>query len=212
MSIELRPPDYLIPRGERRTAIWARPELLRGEENVLANPLVDLANRRILDDFTPHHDAVIFSLCTATRPYYKSRKWKEFIRRYSDRADLVICSNGGVIPIEYSHCWPFMDYDAARDKKGTFDAQYGDVLAGRITAFLDRFKYRQVLHVFLSHTRNAKLVRDHDIPGMILPSEGVQEELEGARRAPGGYAFQIQPYSFPGILNEVDRHLGPRRV
>lgn len=62
--------DLLIPREQ-----WVAAEDIQGDEiKTLHSPIVERAFKRILELHKPKHKVALVSLCTATRPYSKSRK------------------------------------------------------------------------------------------------------------------------------------------
>lgn len=144
--------NFLISQKEE-----VSKERITGDEVVLKEPIFELAFKRILKRFKPRSKIALFSLCTSTRPYSKSYKWNLLIKKFGKEVDLVICSNGGIIPIEYQYCYPFMQYDAphlkAKNQK-EIDKLYVDTMVRRMKLFLSKFKYDLVLLNFLSSQRN----------------------------------------------------------
>lgn len=212
--ISFAPRYQLVPRNVVETSPWARPELLKGEARVLSNPLIEQANQAILDQFQPQHPAVIFSLCSATRPYYRSPKWKMFLAEFGSSADLVICSNGGVIPMQYAHCWPFMEYDARR-VNARHDAEYKDMVVARITTFLARFPYRTIIHVYTPSSRNRAAILANGIPGTLFPSAPVQAAIREEWFERGNMRYKLHPHTYPALIEEVRealRHPTPQRT
>ena len=132
---------------------WVAPEQIHGtDETILNSPVMVKAQERILEDFTPKNSIALVSLCTTTRPYSKSRKWKKFKSEFD--VDLIISSNGGVIPIEYENCYPFLNYDAHGED------HYDDLYRLYITRNLVRFfclkKYKYIIFNFRPTLRNQK--------------------------------------------------------
>lgn len=171
--------NYLFSKEEIASREDCKISELEGEEKVLNSKAVDDAFERILADFKPKHNKVIFSLCSSSRPYITSLKWKSFHEHFGDVADLVICSNGGIIPIEYMCCFPFMEYDAHRANAGT-DQLYKDKMKERLTRFLDKFgkDYEIIIYSFLPSSRNAEAIREmNGAGGVLLPSHEVYRDI-----------------------------------
>lgn len=152
-----KPEDWLVPRDKRPL----NNEGLIGEDKILHNPLIDVLSKKMRDEYKPQHKYAIFSLCTTTRPYIKSLKWKTFYKNFGSVADLIICSNGGIIPIEYQKCYPFEVYDAHEDKKCS--ELYKEKFEERLDAFLKLHadKWDKIIFSFLPKSRNREVVNKY---------------------------------------------------
>ena len=76
----------LIPKKE-----WVPEKEIQGnDEMVLTHPVMKKAFNKILQLHEMKHNIAFVSLCTSTRPYSKSLKWKNFKERYGDYADMII--------------------------------------------------------------------------------------------------------------------------
>lgn len=170
----LKEEDFLIPKDQRVPI-----EELTGEENVLNSSVIEKAFLGIMDDYKPRHRFVIFSLCTHTRPYIYSRKWDMLDKCFGDTCDLVVCSNGGVIPLEYMCCYPYMDYDAPHIPSGKYDQLYCDIFERRLRMFLKKYSWEKCIFLFIPRSRNYNRLEEmkNDFQNwLILPTE------EGYRR------------------------------
>lgn len=205
--LDFRPEDFLVRRQDRPV----NDEGLIGEEALLNNPLIDELCEKMRNDYTPSHKYVIFSLCTSTRPYIKSPKWKAFYNNFGDSCDLVICSNGGIIPIEYQYCYPFMTYDAHGNSKT--DELYKQKFKERLDKFLELHanKWEKMVFSFLPTSRNREVVNTYTYPNMaVLPSKDVYDRI----RADGSPGVNIMrfPQCAHQHLDEISEYLGvPRR-
>lgn len=196
--------DFLIPKEE-----WVDESEIQGtDEMVLNHPMMERAFNRIVETFTPHHKIALVSLCTATRPYSKSRKWKKFIEKFSDNADMIICSNGGIIPIEYEDCYPYLTYDA--HGMARYDKMYIQKIYERLMIFFTKHHYDVIVFNFRPSLRNRKsalkFVEDYkgDSQIYILPTEETWNAvLEKWRKSDfkGGHYF---PDLEPEILKELE--------
>jgi predicted RNA-binding protein len=81
--------------------------------DVLNHHIFSDAFQNILKTFKTTHKIAFMSMCTSTRPYYLSRKWKEFKNHFDGLMDLIVISNGGIIPEEYWESYPYLNYDGA---------------------------------------------------------------------------------------------------
>lgn len=140
--------DLLIPRDR-----WVPEKEIQGtDEMVLLHPMMEEAYQTILKLHKPKHKTALVSLCTSSRPYYTSRKWKAFRQQFGNDADLIICSNGGIIPIEFEDCYPYMTYDA--HGQAQYDRLYVQVIYRRLMEFFGLHKYDRIIFNFRPGLRN----------------------------------------------------------
>lgn len=140
--------DLLIPRDE-----WVDPKLICGNDRqVLCSPVIQKAFERILTLHKPKHRIALFGLCTTTRPYSTSVTWKKRKKMWGGVADLIITSNGGVIPIEFENCYPYLTYDAHGHKQ--YDELYKYILGQRLLTFLRTFSYQFCVFHYRPKLRN----------------------------------------------------------
>ena len=196
--------EYLLSRSE-----WCEPALIHGnDEQILTHPVMQLAFDRILQKFHKSKDIALFSLCTATRPYSSSRKWSQYINLFHDKCDLIICSNGGIIPIEAEDCFPYLNYDAHGQKQ--YDQIYIKYGIERLKAFLVKANYRFCLFNFRHKMRNYHIAKEvgpwakrqgiiEDY--VILPTKDHYEKSQKEGFADAGY--KIYPELWPTMLNPV---------
>ena len=136
---------------------WVDASELHGtDQTVLTHPLMEEAFTRICSSHTKRNDTAVLALCTATRPYSSTPLWRGIRDTVAGKADLVVTSNGGVVPIEFEEAYPFMTYDAPGSKE--FDSQYISVLSSRLTTFLSIFKYKKIVAFFRPGRRNLRAV------------------------------------------------------
>lgn len=195
--------DILIPREE-----WVEPSELEGEEAVLNSTHMKMAHAKMLDLHEADNNVCLLSLCTATRPYSKSFKYKTFIKTFGEFCDLVINSNGGVIPISFEECYPFMTYNARRKNK-KFDQLYYHTLCERLFEFLQTFKYDYVVANFNPDQRNYKYAVDvltYSLEkGLIkgfrfAPSAALRERYKTVGKT---YHQKLNPDTHPLILKDI---------
>lgn len=140
--------DLLIPKKR-----WVPEKEIQGtDEMVLLHPIMEEAYQNIVKLHRPKHKTALVSLCTSTRPYSKSRKWKEFARLFGEHADLIICSNGGIIPIEFESCYPYLTYDA--HGQAQYDRLYVRVVYRRLMEFFSAHHYDRIIFNFRPGLRN----------------------------------------------------------
>lgn len=118
---------------------------------VLKSPIIKKAFYKILELHKMKSDTCFVSLCTSTRPYSKSLKWKTFKNKLKD-IDLIVCSNGGIIPLEFENCYPYLTYDAHGEKK--YDKIYVKITYARLRIFFEKFPYKNIIFNFRPNLRN----------------------------------------------------------
>lgn len=194
--------DTLIPRNE-----WVNESEIQGTDDMVLNhPIMEKAFKNIVESFTPNHKIALVSLCTSTRPYSKSRKWKKFIEEFSDYADMIICSNGGIIPIEYEDCYPYLTYDAHGQAK--YNEMYIKKIYERLMIFFNKHHYDIIVFNFRPTLRNRKsaikFVENYkgDSKIYILPTEEAWENMLARWRSSPKSAHYF-PDIEPEILNEL---------
>lgn len=199
---------YLVPEAE-----WVPKEQIQGNDPlVLGSPLMERAFQGILATHQPGRRIALFSLCTATRPYSLSRKWSRYVAEFEPYADLIIHSNGGIIPIEYEGQYPYLTYDAHGEAQ--YDKQYIEVGIRRMKEFLTRHRYDYALFNFRHKMRNFKiaqvvgpwakasgLIKDF----AILPTKAQYEQSQREGFADQG--FKIFPELYPTMFNPVLQQL-----
>lgn len=189
--------ETLIPKSQ-----WVKECEIQGvETKTLRHPIVEQAFRRILELYEPKHSIALVSLCTSSRPYSTSRKWKTFKKLWGDKVDLIICSNGGVIPIEFESCYPYLTYDAHGESK--YDKEYIDVCYRRLCLFFGKFKYKRIIFNFRPTLRNRRAAeafkKKSTSECFILPSLKVY----GKAKAAGFPCGKMFPDLDDGVLKEM---------
>ena len=196
--------DLLIPREQ-----WTTEDAIQGDEiKTLHSPIVEKAFQRILELHKPKHKIALVSLCTSTRPYSKSPKWKKFIELFGEKADMIICSNGGIIPIEFESCYPYLTYDAHGE--GKWDKVYINTCYRRLIEFFNKFHYDKIIFNFRPKMRNRiaaqAFIRDYkgNSKIYILPTK----ETYAAVQKAGFPCGRMFPDLDPRVLEEIRKHIG----
>lgn len=140
--------ETLIPKSE-----WVLEKEIQGTDAmVLQHPIMLKAFKRILELHKPKKKIAFVSLCSSTRPYSKSRKWKKFKEEFEKDCDLIIASNGGIIPIVFEECYPYLTYDAHGQSQ--FDEMYIKYLYTRLMKFFSTHHYDYIIFNFRPGLRN----------------------------------------------------------
>ncbi len=99
-------------------------------------------------------NVVLFLPCSKRKPYYKSRTHKAIRRMiagfpFYKNMHIVVISNPGVIPIEYSDKYPFNAYDwDERKETKKIKEEYLKVTEERVKNYLKAQKYKRYLSYF----------------------------------------------------------------
>lgn len=121
-------------------------------------PAIKNSHKSILAKYTPKHKVALFSLCTSTRPYTNSMKWSKFYEfGFNEICDFIIISTGGVIPIEYEDCYPYLNYDALVDPV-TGEETYFNVNSKKLDEFLRAHSYDYCVFLFKPGSRVYRLI------------------------------------------------------
>jgi len=210
MGIKFYPEAHLVPMEDRPP----NGEGLIGEGVLLENPLIDELCKKMREEYEPQHKYAIFSLCTSTRPYLNSPKWSAFYKNFGESCDLVICSNGGIIPIEYQNCYPFKAYDAHGDS--AYDELYKEKFKDRLDKFLalHAHKWDKIILSFLPSSRNREVIKDYDKGNdkfYVVPSLEVYKRIQ-EEGSPGVNTMRF-PQAAHQHMDEISQILGiPRQT
>jgi len=201
-----------VNRGDERLLTkseWVDESAIHGNDELVLNaPVMVKAQERILEQFTPTNSIALVSLCTSTRPYSKSPKWKTFLGVFSG-VDFIVSSNGGVVPLEYEGSYPYMTYDAHGQKQ--FDELYIVYTIRNLIRFFISKRYDFIVFNFRPTLRNKKagllagryLKRHNHINDYaVLPSLGVYEAAEFQTMR-----SKLFPDIHPAVLDEIKRQI-----
>lgn len=129
---------------------WVPYEAMNSEEKVL--------NHEIFERALMSKKVAFFSACTSTRPYGFSKKWSRFIEEFSNYTELIVVSNGGLIPQDYWECFPYLNYNANSEPR--FRTLYDDILKRRLNIFLGKFPFDYVMAHASPHKKVIKVYHD----------------------------------------------------
>lgn len=200
--------ELLIPRDR-----WAKEKELHGNDELIINhPIIKEAFEKILEIYSPEKKIAFVSLCSSTRPYSAGRRWKNFVKLFSNDCDLFISSNGGFIPIKYEMQYPFLSYDA----RGTheFDNLYINTQIERFNKFFSIHRYRFVMFQFRPNLRNSRsalisgeyLKKENLIEDFsILPDEEIYSRAQKEKDFWIGYRMfpELHPVILKPIINKI---------
>lgn len=205
---------------------WCPAKEIQGTDlDVINHPLMKEAFNRTLEAHEVRHTTALLSLCTKTRPYSKGRKWKTLRNRYGEHADLIVTSNGGIVPLQLEGAYPFKTYDAKGERSN--DNAYKVALRQKLSTFFERHRYERLVFLYRPTLRNVDAARHAcyalSARGLIktfaiLPSQLLYRSIIGRKVMRNGKsrpAYQCEGYTYypdihPLTLAALDGALGVR--
>jgi hypothetical protein len=146
--------EQLIPKSD-----WIKFSEMDSERKILDDKfgIFNDAFQKILNEHTMNSKILFMSLCTSTRPYHAGIKWKTFVELFGETTDMLVVSNGGLIPRQYWHSYPFKNYDGKSQKDTT--KEYQTILRNRLEVFIKKHPYDYVLANFRPNLRNTPVTK-----------------------------------------------------
>jgi|TARA_Y100000758_G_C16061162_1_gene424645 predicted RNA-binding protein len=152
--------DKILPKGDEKLfykAEWISSDKMDNETKVLTLPILHEAFDRVVETHRPIQPTAFLSLCTATRPYYSSHKWKKFKESFGNKVDMIVVSNGGMVPEPFWESWPYLNYEAGPHEN---DVLYKKVMYDRMMKFFHTHSYEYVIANFNPKQRNYEPAKD----------------------------------------------------
>ncbi len=171
--------DDLIPRSE-----WVPLSEMNTDTRIIEHDIFEEAFVKIVEEHQVTKPIAFLSLCTRSRPYSDSFKWKNF-EQYGDVSDLIVVSTSGVVPQRYWNSYPFLNYDSPFDPNAV--QIYRKMVKNRLTKFFENNRYDFVLANFrpnlkttkaakeaLSDLNKRKFIRDY----AIIPDDSLYKKMQ----------------------------------
>ena len=92
----------LIPRKQ-----WNLDSLIGETEMQLLHPDYYKAQQAIVKNKKDAKDVCCIFQCSAKKPYYVNVNYRPLVKNFGDYCDFAAISNPGIIPFDYSACYPF---------------------------------------------------------------------------------------------------------
>lgn len=128
---------------------WDLDGLIGESEKQLLHPDYWTMSQYIYDVHKKKHDILVVFECSNAKPYSKQKVAKNnFFEKYDYFCDFACISNPGVIPLEYSHFYPYRydEWDHYAEKEDIAD-KYVKVNIARIIHYVEKMGYKHVLVV-----------------------------------------------------------------
>ena len=189
---------------------WIPLEQMNTDIKILEHPIFEKCFNKIVENHVVTNKTALISLCTSSRPYNKSRKWKVFLR-YQNYSDLMVISSGGVIPQPYWNSYPYLNYDG--DSHKSANDLYMKVMSRRLLKFFQTHRYSHIVANFRPNQRNTstirevltKLKKDGYINTFdIIPDDDLYNDIQ-RRGFPSGMIF---PDIDECVLEALDKSVG----
>nr|MBD3312189.1 radical SAM protein [archaeon] len=115
----------------------------------------------------PEHKTIaLFLPCSKRKPYYKSRTHRSIRRmitgyEWYKNLHLIVISNPGVIPVEFSDKYPFNAYDwDERKETPAVMREYMGVNKQRIKNYLENHEYEKILSYFKPESESGLALKE----------------------------------------------------
>jgi len=156
---------------------WIPYSLMDTEIKNLDLPILHEGFERVVKQHIPTQYTAFLSLCTATRPYYLSKKWKTFKEEFGHKVDMITVSNAGFFPELYWESWPVLNYGPVEGPPYPVDEiddkKYHRLLIDRMVQFFSHNEYKYVIANFHPKQRSYKMGTESM---SILKSKGLIED------------------------------------
>ena len=210
--------DKILPKGNEKLfskSEWILSDEMDCETKVLNLPILHEAFERVLKQHKPTQHTAFLSLCTATRPYYHSKKWNSYRDNFGNKVDMIVVSNGGFVPEEFWESWPFLNYEAGPHED---DSLYKKVMYERMHKFFKKHQYKYVIANFNPRQRNygpaeralSELKEEVFIYDYVLTPSGelYKKAQEDGFRGPNGAGDMfpdLHKFILDTLINQVEK-------
>lgn len=146
----------LLPKGNDKLfkkEEWIPSHEIHSEMKVLTSPVMHTSFDRILEQHKPIQHTAFISMCTSTRPYYNSTKWKRFINEFHHKVDMIVTSNGGIIPEAFWDSWPYLNYESGEPHGQKETKLYRKLGYDWMIKFFKTHSYKYVICIMNPHHR-----------------------------------------------------------
>lgn len=181
---------------------WVSSEELDNEEKVLNHPIMQEAFDRMLPLHKPVQHTAFLSLCALLRPYSKGQKWQRYIQEFDGKVDMIVSSNGGVIPRDFWESWPYMNYESGPPHYERESKLFKKLGTDWLLRFFKTHSYKYVIcnirHVHRIYSMWPDTLEELKQDGYIedyfmVPSKELYEKA-------ANYGFGTKPYGM-GAMN-----------
>ena len=199
--------DFSILTGDEKLLLrseWIEFSEINTQFKILKHQMFDKCFDKIVENHEVKNNVAFLSLCTKSRPFNLSRKWKTFIQSFGKDVDYIVYSSAGIIPQAFWASYPFLNYS------GTLNTLAKDLsqrrMEERLNYFFENFQYEYVIFNIgpkkrnypiakrvLSELKERNLIKDFVvIPDMKLYNKVRNDGFSGCgHRYPDIHRFNI---------------------
>ena len=176
----------------------------------------------VLKDFKHKHDILTIFECSNVKPYSYKTSFRKVWQKYALWTDFACMSNPGVIPMEYSHFYPYSkdEWDHFAENDDIAD-KYVKVNMARFLHYVKKMGYKHVL-VVMQHPHTQKLFDEllkagtdgakdwlHIVTDSHFHSENRRKNLNKFNGSEGLLISRTMnlPYTFKSFERELMKHL-----
>lgn len=126
---------------------WAEHNSLQGESaSIINHPVFQMAEGYVLADHKKNFDILVICSCSDSKPYDRNINYRQYKKICKGKADLVILSDSGIIPLKFSYYYPFLHYNwnHSNDTK-ELEELFIYYSMERIKRFCKKFPYKKVI-------------------------------------------------------------------
>ncbi len=182
---------------------------ITGEENVLKSPVFNEAFDTVLHLYQPKKKFAVCSLCSQTKPFSSSIKWRGIIKIFAGIADLIIVSSAGIIPLEYENYYPFNSYDSHSGHEGSVElSEFSkNLFYRRLNKFFQTFHWDKVVFLLDPYEGASCVVEELNKPNIQhFPSFAVWDSINESDFC--GYSLRFCKVLNKRCLQEVEQFFG----
>jgi hypothetical protein len=217
--------DKNIPRGNEllfKRGEWIPYNLMDMEIKVLDLPVLHEGFKRVIKRHTSTQPTAFVSLCTATRPYYLSKKWKTFKEEFGHKVDMITISNAGFFPEPFWEAWPALNYGPIKGPPYPVDEiddeKYHRIMLDRMIRFFKNNEYKYVIVNFhpkqrsyklgvesMSTLKNEGIIEDYSIiPTIELYEKAKEDGFHGSPNSAGDMFPDLHKFILNVIIQQVE--------
>ena len=215
--------DKFLPKGDEklfRSDDWIPSSEMDCETKVLKLPILHEAFERVVEQHIPTQPTAFLSLCTSTRPYYRSQKWRKFQESFGPKVDMIVVSNGGMVPEPFWESWPYLNYEAGPHEN---DELYKSVMYERMMLFFITMQglghpYKNVIANFNPKQRNYDPAKESltelkkvgaienfaIIPEKELYNKAKDDGFHGSPNSAGDMFPDLHKFILDGLIQQVE--------
>ena len=174
---------------------WDFSKLAGNDKKFLKDELFDFSFDCVINNFSKKNDVLIVLEPFKKKPYIDNKAYN-FVKNYSDKADICVASEIGVVPMypkDFSNLYPFRYFTYIKDENAKSPLKY---TTKKLEKFIKHFDYKYVLFVGVHQTKNPYM---HDLYFNISMDLKVQTDWIWSLNETKWYEISIKYGAVSGI-------------